>query len=352
MEDEMSSTDAGMRGEAGQRFAFIVGAPRCGTTALSRYLKEHPSVCFSRTKEPHYFAQHDLRGFSDSELRERVTGDYLQRFFPHCHDPDAMLAEGSVTYLYAPLQMEPVLRTWPEAKFILTLRDPMDMLPSLHHRLLFIGDERETDFARAWALVDTRRKGEAIPRGCVDPRWLDYRRAGELGNAVEQFFDAVGRERCFISLYDDFAADPAGQYRALLKFLGLPDDGRTDFRPERTRRGYKIAWLQRFLKRPPKAAVELIAPEGFALRSPESVPKTKRGIRKGILNLRKRILKWNVTEAPAVVLPPGLRQEIHDAFAEDVAKLGRLIGRDLSHWLQVEPNANANQSSDHRSRAA
>jgi hypothetical protein len=53
-----------------------------------------------------------------------------------------------------------------------------------------------------------------------------------------------------------------------------------------------------------------------------------------------------------VVLPPALRQEIHDAFAEDVAKLGRLIGRDLSHWLQVEPNANANQSSDHRSRAA
>lgn len=335
-----------------ERFLFIVGAPRCGTTALSRYLKEHPSVCFSRTKEPHYFAQHDLTGLDDAELPKRIHDDYLQRFFPHCRDPKAMLAEGSVTYLYAAQQMEPILRTWPDAKFVIALRDPMEMLPSLHQRLLFIGDERETDFARAWALVDKRRKGEAIPRGCVDPRWLDYRRAGELGKAVEEFFDAVGRERCFISLYDDFAADPAGQYRALLKFLGLPDDGRTDFRPERTRRGYKIAWLQRFLKRPPKAAVELIAPEGFALRSAESVPKTKRGMRKRILDLRKRILKWNATNPPPIVLSPALRQEIHDAFAEDVKHLGRLIGRDLSHWLQIEPNANANRSSDQRSRAA
>ena len=35
---------------------FIVGAPKCGTTALSEYLREHPQVFMSRPKEPHHFA--------------------------------------------------------------------------------------------------------------------------------------------------------------------------------------------------------------------------------------------------------------------------------------------------------
>ena len=35
---------------------FLIGAPRCGTTSLSRYLADNPQVCFSRPKEPHYFS--------------------------------------------------------------------------------------------------------------------------------------------------------------------------------------------------------------------------------------------------------------------------------------------------------
>ncbi|MFW5721118.1 MAG: sulfotransferase [Bacteroidota bacterium] len=34
---------------------FIIGAPRCGTTALARYLGEHPDIHLSYPKEPNYF---------------------------------------------------------------------------------------------------------------------------------------------------------------------------------------------------------------------------------------------------------------------------------------------------------
>jgi hypothetical protein len=36
---------------------FVVGAPRCGSTAFCRYLAKHPAICFSRPKEPHYFTR-------------------------------------------------------------------------------------------------------------------------------------------------------------------------------------------------------------------------------------------------------------------------------------------------------
>ena len=35
---------------------FIVGAPKCGTTALYEYLRPHPNVFMSPVKEPHFFA--------------------------------------------------------------------------------------------------------------------------------------------------------------------------------------------------------------------------------------------------------------------------------------------------------
>ena len=158
--------------ESIRRAAFIVGAPRCGTTTLSALLKQHPSVCFSRPKEPHFFSRHDLRGLDEREL-EAAASRYVERFF----DPRPgarMLAEASPTYLYLPEQMEPILRIWPEARFIITVRNPVDMLPSLHARLLVTGDEVIRDFAKAWAMTGERAAGRQIPRSCIEPRWLRY----------------------------------------------------------------------------------------------------------------------------------------------------------------------------------
>ena len=55
------------------RFLFIVGAPRCGTTTMARWLQAHPQILFPFVKEPHFFCQHDLRGLEDEELRERSS---------------------------------------------------------------------------------------------------------------------------------------------------------------------------------------------------------------------------------------------------------------------------------------
>ena len=102
-------------------FAFIVGAPRSGTTSLANYLRQHPKVCFSSVKEPMFFAQHDLRGLGDEALREQVEEEYLKRFFNHCDGTHLLRAEGSVTYLYAAEQLRPILRLWPNARFVLKL---------------------------------------------------------------------------------------------------------------------------------------------------------------------------------------------------------------------------------------
>jgi hypothetical protein len=43
-------------------FLFIIGAAKCGTTSLFRYLRDHPAICPSEPKEPNFFSNYFDRG--------------------------------------------------------------------------------------------------------------------------------------------------------------------------------------------------------------------------------------------------------------------------------------------------
>ena len=38
---------------------FIIGAPKCGTTSIYSFLKQHPEISFPNLKEPKYFSSID-----------------------------------------------------------------------------------------------------------------------------------------------------------------------------------------------------------------------------------------------------------------------------------------------------
>jgi hypothetical protein len=324
-------------------FAFIVGAPRCGTTSLASYLRQHPKVCFSSVKEPMFFAQHDLRGLDGETLRGRVEDEYLRRFFDHCDGSETLRAEGSVTYLYAAEQLGPILRLWPNARFIVALRDPLAMLPSLHARLLYTGDENITDFKKAWAKIPERAAGRSIPRSAIDPRFLRYDEAGALGSRVKQLFDAVGRERCHVVLFDDLVADPKGSYERLCAFLDLEPWPATKLKAKRKHEAFRYGWLQRLLKRPPKPVRTVLAGEQFRQREKKLDAKEGRTI-ETIFKIRKRLLNWNKVKAKREQLDPRVRQEIIDRLRDEIILLSKVIERDLSHWLGGVPEADPARS--------
>jgi Sulfotransferase family len=314
------------------RWAFIVGAPRCGTTALSEYLRGHPDVCFSTPKEPHFFIRYDLRGEPTEQLRRTVADKYLGLYFADRH-ACSLFAEGSVSYYYAPEQLEPILRLWPRAKFIICLRNPLQMVPSLHQRLFYNGDETERQFDRAWSLVPERREGRLIPRSCIDPRFLDYWEAGHLGKHLERFIGMVGAERCHVSIFDDFKKDPGGEYRRALKFLDLHDDHRTEFDRHAQTQDCRIAWVHRLMKRPPRAAMWLFDPEDMQVMV-EGVGKPSPVLDK-IMEIRGKIIDWNKKPAQRPQIGPRVLDEMRNMFRKDIDLLSRLLGRDLSHWLEA-----------------
>jgi hypothetical protein len=323
------------------RFAVVVGAPRCGTTTLSHFLKTHPAICAPFVKEPHFFAQNDLRGLSDAELRSKTEADYLDRFFAHCTPERRVGTDASVSYLYTPEQMEPILRLWPDSRFVVAVRDPLEMLPSLHRRLIYIGDETLARFEDAWAAVPARTAGRRIPRSCVDPRWLRYDEAGRYGSYVERLFAAVGRERCLVVVFDDLSTDPRGQYRRLMEFLSLKPLDDIELQPQRQGYDVRFGWLQRFLKRPPRPMREFLAGQHYRQREKSLDGDSGEGAAiEKVFSVRKRLLRWNRRPSEERPLPIAVQHDIRNHLRDEVAKLGQLIGRDLGHWLQPREGSN------------
>ena len=315
-----------------QPFACVAGAPRCGTTTLSRMLQSHPQVSFSEVKEPHFFSMIDLDEKNDEDLTDFVAGHYLARYFPHV-DPDArLIAEGSVSYLYAPERMRPILRLWPDAKFVISARDPLQLIPSLHQRLLYQGDEVEKDLERAWRLIEARRNGRKIPRSCLDVRQLFYDEAGRFGKHVGRFFEVVGRERCHVILFDDLQSDAGKVYEDLIAFLRLDPAPMPEEKARRVARGFKIGWLQRLLKRPPVART-VLAGQHFRKRVSDAPQREPSLASRKVMEARMALLRWNRTAAPKTRISAALQDEIRETLRDDTLAFSRLIKRDLSHWL-------------------
>ncbi|WP_050756119.1 sulfotransferase family protein [Nitrococcus mobilis] len=297
---------------------FIVGAPRCGTTAMSRYLSKHPKICFARPKEPHFFTS--PLATSDTLNLQR---DYIERFYGHCSHENRILGEGSVSYLYSKDALEHILRINPNARFIVMLRSPVAMLQSYHARLLYILQEDVGDFRQAWQLQSLRAQGRRVPPTCSDPRHLQYTEIGRLGSYLEQIFSLAGRQRCHVIVFDDFISDPSTTYRGVLSFIGAKDDGRSVFSPVRSNRRYRSRWLQRLVKRPPTLFVGGVHPHA---------PKSERK-RSLLKRAQKRLQNWNTINEPRAKLDSRMHRELAQTFRGEIMKLSELLERDLSHWV-------------------
>jgi hypothetical protein len=259
---------------------------------------------------------------------EQVQREYLDRFFGHCADRQACVGEGSVSYLYSPAAIDLILRFNPAAKFIVMVRNPLDLLRSYHQRLLHIFEEEVEDLAQAWRLQEARARGERVPRLTRDPRTLEYRKVAMLGEHVERLIRQAGREQVLVVVLDDMTRDTAAVYRTVLGFLGLEDDGRRTFPRRHQSQGFRYRWLQRLLFNPPGNAANLVMAYEAA-RAKEKGGKKKSWLRR----LRKRLVTWNAVPRSPAPLAPEFRAELEEVFREDVLRLGRILGRDLSHWL-------------------
>lgn len=297
---------------------FIVGAPKCGTTALYTYLRAHPDIFMPFQKEPHHFAL-DLPAPRYDRFRDR---DAYVALFENAGSA-RRVGEASVCYLYSRLAAREIKKFNPRARIIIMLRSPVEAMHSFYYQQIVAGEEDLTDFAAALSVEEERKQGRSLPPHLMGPvDCLFYRDIVRYADQVRRYLAEFGRTAVHIIIYDDFKADAAAAYRATLKFLEVDPDFHTDFRIVNRSKQIRSTAMRDFLVKPPtwyKRVLRL----GRML-----VPETMR------YNISQSIRRLNTQPLVRPPLTPELRARLQNELLPDVEALSELLERDLTHWCE------------------
>ncbi|MEC4984436.1 MAG: sulfotransferase [Oscillatoria sp. PMC 1068.18] len=297
---------------------FIVGAPKCGTTSLYFYLKQHPDIFMPEDKkEPHFFCT----DFAAGHWHIRDLQTYLN-LFASAHN-EKMLGEASTFYLYSQNASREIKKFCPNAKIIIMLRNPVDMLYSYHNYMCWRGQENIFDFEQALAAESARKQGKQQPNSVIQNLAIEclyYRELVKYSQQVQRYQDLFGKENVLIIIFDEFIKQTANIYREVLIFL----DVNATFVPE-----FKVINIgkKRSVKNKNLRKVVRNSFTVWLLKSwmnyfgQDRLPKLLK-IWDKINNKYERIPSIN----------PELKMKLQQELAPEVKQISQLLGKDLNYW--------------------
>ncbi len=202
---------------------FIIGHPKCGTTALHAMLKRHPEIYMPDIKEPQFFAS-DLRitGAGTARAAPLTYEEYLALFAQA--RTDQLVGDASTRHIWSPTAAARIAAAQPGARIVALLREPASFLRSLHLQLLQNRSEREPSLRRAIELEPDRRQGRELTElAASQPQLLLYTERARYVDQLRRYHAVFPRDQVLVVVYEDFLADNEKTVRELQRFLGVDD---------------------------------------------------------------------------------------------------------------------------------
>ena len=206
---------------------LIIGAQRCGTTSLYKYLEQHPAVAPAvLSKGVHYFDVNYTR--DDAWYRSHFPSRPYKALLSKRSGQEALTGEGSPYYLFHPAVPSRVATVIPNVRLIAMLRNPISRAYSQYQHEVARGFENR-GFEDALKMEDERLAGEE-ERLCADPGYYSfshqhhsYVSRGIYVDQLRRWMALFPQDQILIVDSGDFFAQPERAYRDVLSFLGLRD---------------------------------------------------------------------------------------------------------------------------------
>ncbi len=297
---------------------LVIGAPKAGTTALHAALAGHPQLYMSPVKEPKFFLTDGpppRRGGGPGDVptwREHVwERDQYEALFSG-RPAGALAGESTPFYLHDLEAQRRIRKLIPDAKLIVTVRDPVERAHSNWTHLWSAGLEPIHDLLRAC---------EAEPRR-VEAGWSafwHYVGLGKYGEQLEHLFTLFPRDQVLVLRYRDIVDFPARSLDQVCAFLDvkpgvlaeLPRENVTAH-PEPTMSHLALSRLLRA-----GAAVSHHLPGAISTRL---IDPLERKLQEN--GQPRRPVSWQE------------REQLIPRFDADVRLLGEVLGADFTDWLQ------------------
>lgn len=296
--------------------ALLFGTVKSGSSSLYYYLRQHPEIYTSPTKEPNFFAfleqKPEFAGPDDEIINERSVTDWAgyEALFNGVMK-EKIVCEASVMYIYNSSAALHIKQYLPNVKLFALLRNPADRAFSSYLHTRRDGREPADSFVEALNIEPQR----------IAENWghlFHYRQMGFYYEQLKGYYKLFPAEQIAIFKYEDFARQPLPVIKQIFRFLQVDHT----FQPDTTRR-YNVSGtpksklLQRWLTRP-NSLKNLLKPV---------IPDR---IRNDLIMNNLKQFNMNV-EKPA--LDPAIREKLLNGYRDDILKLQDLVQIDFSTWL-------------------
>jgi hypothetical protein len=258
----------------------------------------------SHPKEPHYFS-------TDIENGRMTDQSKYLACFAQDKTPIAV-GDASTLYLYSKDAIQNILEFNANAKFIVMLRKPIDIVLSFHQVALNYFGETETNLEIAWDLQIDRQNGKQIPKGCPDPQLLMYGEIAKLGTQVKRLNDQVKPDQVKFIYFDEFVNKTDKVYCSVLEFLKVNKNHTPNFKNHNPTRRIKFNKLTKIVNQ----AVGL---------------KKAVGIKKQF-GVAKKLHTVNIKGGPPKQMSRTLKTTMNVYFEKDIQLLSDLMNKNLSDW--------------------
>ncbi|MAA79885.1 MAG: hypothetical protein CL916_11565 [Deltaproteobacteria bacterium] len=294
---------------------FLIGHPRSGTGTIDGQLQQHPEI-YMANKELHYFGS-DL--FYNSPPRS--LENYLQ-YFPE-KTTTTYIGESSTWYLASKTAADEIYNFAPSSKIILSIRNPVDWLYSLHSHMVYAAYEDTVDFAQALAKEEERVKGN-LPQNAYPPMGVCYKSLVQYTSQIQTYWNVFGKENVHIILFDDLKKNPEETLNKTLQFLSLSHEFPNkkealsgSKKQKNSNHGHRSSRLHHWIKSGRRRAILHGTRE-------EKIPGSRLFIR--------ALHRFNTITKERAPMDKKLRKSLISEFIPQVESLETVLNVDLTSW--------------------
>ncbi len=208
---------------------FILGAGKSGTTSLYLTLGRHRDIHINPVKEPSFFCSY-------FQIVKNPI-DYFRLF----DSPARYRVDASHVYLSNPETPPLIKALFPEALFIVILRDPRNRAYSLfrHMRRFTCEDglpyEEISDFVTALEKEEERFQSESFRKTCRHYFWnYMYCRSSQYDEQLARYLSLFNRSQFHFLSLAELSRDPVLAIKGVVRFLDI------DYRPFRSIESWKF----------------------------------------------------------------------------------------------------------------